>query len=98
MSPLGAGVRLLPFTFLCPIGSIFASVIAKAKVPPIYLLIVGSALQVIGFSLLSTIHITQSIGTTQYVFEIIAGFGVGMNISTLILMTPFCVEDRDKGR
>lgn len=97
LSPLDAGVRLLPFTFLCPIGSIIASVIAKAKVPTIYLLVVGSVLQVVGFALLTTIPITTDIWSPQYGFQIIAGFGVGINISTLILMTPFCVEDRDKG-
>ncbi len=97
-SPLGAGIRLLPFTCATPIGSIISSMIAgKAKVPPIYLVIAASCLQVVGFSLLSTLPVVKHISTAQYGYEVIAGFGVGINISTLVLMTPFSVQKRDQG-
>jgi hypothetical protein len=83
-----------------PIGSIVSSVIAgKAKIPPIYLVMMVSSLQVIGFALLSTLPLSESISASQYGYQIIAGFGVGINISTLILMTPYSVaERRDQGR
>ncbi|OGM40588.1 hypothetical protein ABOM_010663 [Aspergillus bombycis] len=59
---------------------------------------VGSALSsaVVGFALLSTLSASLTITAAQYGYQIIAGFGCGINISLLILMTPFTVEERDK--
>lgn len=97
MSPLGAGIRLLPFALLCAIGSVVtASVAGKAKVPPIYLMLGGSIIQIVGFALLSTAPETTSISNAQYGYEAIAGFAVGINLCCLIVMTPFTVEKRDK--
>ena len=97
-SPLAAGIRFIPFTLAAPLGSIVAPTIAKVgKVPPIYLVILASVIQVIGFALLSTLPTSQSISPAQYGYEILAGFGCGINITLLILMTPFSVEERDKG-
>lgn len=99
VSPLEAGERLIPFTLAAPIGSIVAPVIAKAgKVPPIYLVLTAAILQVIGFALLSTLPNSLPVRPEQYGYEIIAGFGCGISITLLILMTPFSVEERDKGR
>lgn len=88
----------MPFTFAAPIGSIIAAVIAgKLKVPPIYIVIFASMLQVIGFVLLSTLPASPRLVAAQYGYEVIAGFGCGINISTLVLMTPFSVQKRDNG-
>lgn len=70
----------------------------KVKVPPIYLVIAASLLQVVGFSLLSILPVSKAISAAQYGYEVIAGFGVGVNISTLILMTPYSVQKRDQGK
>ncbi|KAI1194938.1 putative multidrug resistance protein fnx1 [Nemania serpens] len=95
-SGLDAGVRLIPFTVVIPIGSIFASVVAgKAKVPPVYLLILGSALQVLGFSLIGTIPSTLDIPSRIYGFQILAGWGCGINFSLLFILIPFVNEKRD---
>lgn len=97
ISPLGAGLRLLPFAVLSPIGSgVSAAIAGKAKIPPIYLMPVGAIIQIIGFALLSTGSTGTSPDKAQYGYQAIAGFGVGMNLSILILMTPFTVESRDK--
>ena len=97
-SPLGAGIRLLPFTCATPVGSVISSLVAgKMKAPPIYLVVTASCLQVVGFSLLSTLPVMRNVSSAQYGYEVIAGFGVGINISTLVLMTPFSVQKRDQG-
>lgn len=94
-----AGVRLLPFSVSSPIGSIVSSIVAgKMKIPPIYMVIGASSLQVVGFALLSTLPVSETTSKAQYGYEIIAGFGCGVNISTLMLMTPFSVEKRDQGK
>ncbi|KAM0308687.1 hypothetical protein ACHAO8_009778 [Botrytis cinerea] len=98
ISALDAGFKLIPFTVLAPVGSVISAVLAgKVKVPPIYLVLIASCIQVIGFALLSTLPIAAAVSSAQYGYQVIAGFGVGINISTLILMTPYSVADpRDK--
>lgn len=99
ISPLGAGIRFIPFTLAAPVGSVIASIIAKAgKVPPLYLLMFAAAVQIVGFALLATLPVSQSIAVAQYGYEFIAGFGCGISIALLPLMTPFSVEARDLGK
>ncbi|CAI6096493.1 unnamed protein product [Clonostachys chloroleuca] len=90
LSPLQAGFRLIPFTLAAPIGSIVSAALAKAaKIPPLYWVIFASVLQVIGFSLLSTVSNSHDIPAAQYGYQVIAGFGCGINISLLLVMIPF---------
>ena len=97
LSPLGAGIRLLPFAISSPIGSGVAAALAgRAKVPPVHILLGGSAVQIVGFTLLSVNPTTQNLDHAQYGYEAIAGFAVGVNLACLILLTPFSVEKRDK--
>ncbi|KAI4089058.1 MAG: hypothetical protein LQ344_005629 [Seirophora lacunosa] len=97
LNPLEAGLRFIPFTIAAPVGSIIAPTIAKtAKVPPIYLVVFASVVQVVGFALLSTLPTSDAIARAQYGYEFLAGFGCGINITLLILMTPWSVEERDK--
>ncbi|KAI1412104.1 putative multidrug resistance protein fnx1 [Hypoxylon sp. FL1857] len=95
-SGLNAGVRLIPFTVVIPVSSIVASTLAgKLKIPPLYLLIVGSCLQVIGFAVLGTLPSTLDIPPRIYGGEIIAGWGCGINFSLLFIMIPFVNEKPD---
>ncbi|KAI0835899.1 putative multidrug resistance protein fnx1 [Hypoxylon sp. FL0890] len=95
-SGLDAGVKLIPFTVIIPVSSIFASILAgKFKVPPLYLLFLGSFFQVIGFALLGTLPSTLTIPPRIYGFEIIAGWGCGINFALLFIMIPFVNEKRD---
>lgn len=93
-SAISAGLRLIPFTAAAPIGSgVSAAIAGKFKVPPLYLVIGASCLQVIGFALLSTLPLSNNEANAQYGYQIIAGFGVGINISTLTIMTPYSIEE-----
>ncbi|KAI1126022.1 putative multidrug resistance protein fnx1 [Nemania abortiva] len=95
-SGLNAGVRLIPFTAIIPIGSIFASILGgKFKVPVVYLLIFGSVLQVLGFALIGTLPSTLDIPSRIYGFQILAGWGCGINFSLLFIIIPFVNEKRD---
>ena len=98
MSGLDAGVRLIPFTVILPIGTIFSSILAGKKIPPIYILISWSCLQVIGFALLSTLPTTSELPLRMYGFEVIAGWGCGMNFTLLLVAVPFVTEKRDHGK
>lgn len=73
-------------------------VAGKVKIPPIFLIMIGSGLQIVGFALLSTLTISEVVPASQYGFQVIAGFGVGINLSTLLLITPDSIsEPADKG-
>ncbi|KNG88688.1 hypothetical protein ANOM_003111 [Aspergillus nomiae NRRL 13137] len=97
LSPLQAGIRFIPFTVAAPVGSALSSVVGKAfKIPLVYLVLLASIIQVVGFALLSTLPASLTITAAQYGYQVIAGFGCGINLSLLILMTPFTVEERDK--
>lgn len=98
LSAFQAGIRFIPFTLATPIGSVFAPAICKVfKIPPVYFVMLASALQIVGYVLLSTLPETPAVAARQYGYQIIAGFGCGINITFGILMTPFLVESRDKG-
>lgn len=75
---------------------ITAGVAARAKIPPIYLMLVGSAVQVVGFTLLSTVPAITRISNAQYGYEAIAGFAVGSSLCCFIIMMSFAVEERDQ--
>ncbi|KAF1951580.1 MFS general substrate transporter [Byssothecium circinans] len=95
LSPIAAGVRVMAYTGAAPISSIITALVAKKGVPPIYLVLGASCLQIIGFSLLGTLPASTTISKAQYGYQVIAGFGCGTNISLLTLMTPFCVSEQD---
>lgn len=97
-SGLNAGVRLIPFTITIPFGAILASILAgKLKIPALYIVISGSILQIIGFSLLGTLPSTLEIPARIYGGEFIAGLGGGINFALLFVMIPFVNESRDRG-
>ncbi|KAI0396977.1 major facilitator superfamily domain-containing protein [Xylariaceae sp. FL0594] len=97
-SGLEAGVKLIPFTITIPFGAIVASSLAgKLKIPALYIVICGSILQGIGFSILATLPLTLSIPARIYGGEILAGLGGGFNFSLLFVMIPFVNESRDRG-
>lgn len=90
---------MMPFTFAAPVGSMISAIVAKkARVPLIYIIMFASSLQVIGFVLLSTFSTTSEMVAAQIGYEIIAGFGCGINTSLLVLIIPFAVNSSGKGK
>lgn len=96
LSPFQAAVRFIPFTVFSPIGSIFSPTIGKVfKTPLMYLLALGCVVQIIAYALLGTVPDEYSISARQYGYQILGGFGCGISIPLLTLMTPFATEPRD---
>ncbi|KAI1342767.1 putative multidrug resistance protein fnx1 [Xylariaceae sp. FL0016] len=96
LSGLDAGVRLIPFTVMVPLGTIFASTLAgKLKIPILYIFLAGASLQVLGFALLGTLPTSLTIPSRIYGFQVIAGWGCGMNFSLLLVAVPFVVQKSD---
>ncbi|KAL4860797.1 hypothetical protein BDV12DRAFT_204680 [Aspergillus spectabilis] len=95
MSALDAGVRLLPYAMLAPVGSLVSNIIFMRRPVPIPLLIAGATFQVLGLALLVADPVRESLPAKLYGYEILAGFGVGITFGTLVTITPSSVEPRD---
>ncbi|PWY83834.1 MFS general substrate transporter [Aspergillus sclerotioniger CBS 115572] len=96
LSPFQAAIRFIPYTVAAPLGSVLGPTIGKVfRVPLLYLVLVASLIQVASYVLLGTLPDSLSITAAQYGYQVLAGFGCGVNITLLILMTPFTIEKRD---
>lgn len=95
LSALDAGVRLLPYAIFAPLGSLVSNVIFTRRKASLTLLTFGASLQLIGLVLLATLPVSTSIPASQYGYEIIAGFGVGITFGTLVTITPSSVDPQD---
>ncbi|TGO18279.1 hypothetical protein BTUL_0011g00850 [Botrytis tulipae] len=94
-STLIAGVRVLPYTMSVAVGSaITGGLTAKGRIPPIYVLIAATVLQILGTGLLYSIPVTAHMPASFYGYEVLAGMGVGLGLTTLLSITPFIVEKR----
>lgn len=97
-SALSAGIPLLAFSSTSAISAGLSSIVAKrARVPFIYSLAFGALLHAAGLCLLSTLPKTADFSWGGYVYEGLAGAGVGTTFGILVLATPFVVEPRDLG-
>ncbi|TGO77538.1 hypothetical protein BELL_0102g00100 [Botrytis elliptica] len=94
-STLIAGVRVLPYTMSVAVGSaITGGLTAKGRIPPICVLITATILQILGTGLLYSIPVTAHMPASFYGYEVLAGMGVGLGLTTLLSITPFIVEKR----
>jgi len=100
MTAVDAGIRLLPLLLLSPVASSLSGLlISKLKVPPLYLLILGGSLQTIGVGLYSSIDSSDHrIPPAQYGYQAIMGLGFGFNLSTILIMAPLVVKEKDMGK
>ncbi|RAH67538.1 uncharacterized protein BO66DRAFT_440995 [Aspergillus aculeatinus CBS 121060] len=93
VSTFHAAIRFIPFTVAASVGSILASTVAKMlKVPLLYLLGIGSSMQVVSYVLLGTVSGQDDISARQYGYQVLAGLACGINIPLLTLMTRYATE------
>ena len=98
LTPLEAGLRLLPYTVVSPVCSIISNFLAsRARIPLIILLLAGALSHLVGIVLLSTQE-SVNFQRSTLAYEALAGAGVGITFSLVILGTPFVVTPRDIGK
>lgn len=97
---IGAGIRLLPLLLLSPVASASSgALVTRLRVPPLYLLIIGGCLQAIGIGLFSSLTSdSSSIPPAQYGYQVLMGFGFGFSLSTILMMAPLVVQQKDMGK
>lgn len=94
----GAGIRMFTLLLLSPVATAFAGVlVSKLRVPPLYILFLGGCLQTIGIGLFSSLDSSTPILPAQYGYQVILGLGFGFNLSTILMMVPLVVTERDQG-
>lgn len=98
LSPLDAAVRLLTFGAIIPIGGVIAATFVKKGVPPMWLVLFGAIIEIIGIVLLSRISTTEAIDKSQYGYLFMAGLGSGIIINCLVMLVPYIMEKRDLGK
>lgn len=96
VSPLEAGVRLLPYVLGSSIGAVLANVVcSRLDLAFITMLLAGGILQTIGLPLLATLTSEPNFPRIGYFEETLSGLGVGVTFSILILATPFTADAQD---
>lgn len=73
-------------------SAITGGLTAKGRIPPIYVLIMATALQILGTGLLYSIPVKPHIPASFYGYQVLAGMGVGLGLTTLLNIAPFIVE------
>lgn len=94
---IAAGIRMLPLLLLSPVASGLSGVfITKLKIPPLYILLLGGSLQCVGVGLFSSLDSSDlHIPSAQYGYQVLMGLGFGFNLSTILIMCPMVVKDKD---
>ncbi|ROW13285.1 hypothetical protein VPNG_05429 [Cytospora leucostoma] len=94
---IGAGIRLLPLLLLSPVASASSgALVTRLRVPPLYLLIIGGCLQAVGIGLFSSLDSNSTaISPAQYGYQVLMGFGFGFSLSTILMMAPLVVQQKD---
>ena len=97
LSPTNAGLALLLLLMTSPLATAVSGVLTSSfKVPPVYLIVIGATLQLIGVGLASSLP-TDTVTTApqQYGYEVIMGLGFGLGLSTVLTLAPLVVQERD---
>jgi len=94
-----AGYRLLAMTLFTPVGSGVAGfVLQKLRAPPLYVLLSGFAFIIVGTGLSTiTTHSSEKFPAAQYGYQIIMGFGFGINLATVVMAAPLTFTSQDLG-
>ncbi|KAI0376975.1 putative multidrug resistance protein fnx1 [Hypomontagnella monticulosa] len=96
VSPLQAGLRLIPFSVCGPLGAMIAAIFSKGeRIAPIYFTLLGSIFQIVGLVFMSQGPASNPDWTALYGLEVVVGLGFGFCVGTASLLTPFVLEKRD---
>lgn len=91
-----AGILLLPLTLASPIMSVFGGVMAnKHRLCAPVINFVGTCLNMVGATLMSTVSVGTSVSNAQFGYQVIIGTGFGFVMPSLMYLIKLEVEERD---
>lgn len=97
-TPLSSGLALLPLLLSSPLATAVSGYLtSNLKVPPVYLIWIGSVLQLLGVGLTCSLDVDPEGGFPKrlYGFEVIMGLGFGLGLSTVLVLARLVVEEKD---
>ncbi|KAH8701069.1 putative MFS multidrug transporter [Talaromyces proteolyticus] len=97
LTPMSAGIHLLPFTITSPVFSIICGfVLGKAQKSAVYLIGAGAALIVVGIALLGSLPTNEdSVVAAVYGYEVILAAGTGFIMPPLVFLLKIEFNDAD---
>lgn len=97
LSPVRAGIALLPLLLTSPLATAMQGVLtSNFKVPPFYLMLIGAVLQLVGVGLTGSLPTDGlNVAPQQYGYEVIMGLGFGLSLSTVLTLAPLVVKEVD---
>lgn len=96
-SPLGAGVKFLAYGVPFPVGVVITSILAgRFRIPFIYIILLGTVLQIVGFALLSTTPSTVHPWPGQFGYSVITGLGVGITGGLYNFLNPLSIDKKEQ--
>lgn len=98
LSPVDAGLKLIPILVVSAAGSMAAGVILSKGNICAYLIILGTAFQLLGLGLYSSLPVTIEIPTVAYVYQAILGWGIGSTFSASFVLARIEVDRANIGK
>ncbi|KAK4160346.1 putative efflux pump antibiotic resistance protein [Cladorrhinum sp. PSN259] len=96
-SPLGAGVKFLAYGVPFPFGVVVTSIMAgRFRLPFVYIILLGTAMQIVGFALLSTTPSSVDPWPGQFGYSFIAGLGVGITGGLYNFLNPLSIDKKEQ--
>ncbi|CAD6456427.1 db50b11c-fbc2-498f-8883-8d4bec37bf7c-CDS [Sclerotinia trifoliorum] len=98
-SLLGAGVKFLAYGVPFPVGVVITSILAgRFRIPFIYIILLGTIIQIVGFALLSTTPSTVHPWPVQFGYSVITSLGVGITGGLYNFLNPLSIDRKEQCR
>nr|POE51900.1 putative box c/d snorna protein [Quercus suber] len=98
LSPVRAGINILPFLLVSAFGAILSGVVLSRRNLCSYFIISANCFQLLGLGLLSSLPTSAHIPSVGYVYQAILGFGTGTALISSFVLAKTEVERIDIGR
>lgn len=92
-----SGILLLPLMGATAVGSGLGGAISSKQNRTFWTLVAASLFMLVGCAIMSTLPETVDVAAAQWGYEVLLGFGIGMNLSSSTLVTSLNAEFRDFG-
>nr|POE72010.1 efflux pump fus6 [Quercus suber] len=95
LSPVKAGVSILPVLLVSAFGATVSGVLLSKRNLCSYFIIAANCLQLIGLGLLSSLPTSAPIPTVGYVYQTILGLGLGTALTSSFVLARIEVDRKD---